>query len=177
LNIDEHIYVGKLGKSVGLKGQMKLFPDTDFPEQFQKGSIFNTNKKLTLKIESIDLGRGVVKFEGIDDIGDAKKLTNQLLYTSLKETREKCGLEKGQYFWFDLIGCTIVEEGKVLGALKDIHRYPITDYFEVETESGLVQEGFAKTFLIPYDENYIKDVDLQKKSITASGAFAILENS
>lgn len=32
----DKIYVAKLGKTVGLKGDLKLFIDSDFPEQFKK---------------------------------------------------------------------------------------------------------------------------------------------
>ena len=32
----DKIYIAKLGKTVGLKGQQKLHIDSDFPEQFKK---------------------------------------------------------------------------------------------------------------------------------------------
>lgn len=171
------VYVAKLGKSVGLKGQLKLFIDSDFPEQFKKDSLFITNKNLTLKIESVDLDRNIIKFFGIDNVDDAKRLTNQLLYTTLEDTRKLCSLDNDQFFWFDLIGCSIVENGKVLGAVKDIHRYPITDYFDIETDKELLLQDLPKSFLIPYDKKYIKEVDIRNKSIETSGAFEILENS
>ena len=45
-----NIYVAKLGKAVGLKGHLRLFIETDFPEQFKKDAIFTTNRNLQLKV-------------------------------------------------------------------------------------------------------------------------------
>lgn len=39
------IYIGKLGKTVGLDGSLKIYIESDFPEQFKKGAVFTTNKK------------------------------------------------------------------------------------------------------------------------------------
>jgi 16S rRNA processing protein RimM len=44
------VYVAKLGKAVGLQGHLRLFIDSDFPEQFKKGAVFTTNRNLTLKV-------------------------------------------------------------------------------------------------------------------------------
>ena len=44
------VYVAKLGKTVGLQGHLRLFIDSDFPEQFKKGAIFTTNRNLILKV-------------------------------------------------------------------------------------------------------------------------------
>lgn len=171
------IYLGKLGKSVGLKGSMKVYLDTDFPDQLKSGTKVTTNKKIELTIESIDIKKSLIKFSSIDDVEEAKKLTNSLLYTTCEETKKTCKLEKNQYFWFDIVGCTIIEDGLLLGIVKDIHRYPITDYLEIMTQSELLEKGLPKTFLIPYDENYIKLVDIEAKEINTQNAYGILENS
>ena len=40
-----------------------------------------------------------------------------------------------------------------------------------------MQKGFSKRFLIPFVEPFKKDVDIDNKKITVSGAFDILEAS
>ena len=45
------IFVAKLGKAVGLQGHLRLFIDSDFPEQFKKGAVFKTNRNLELKVD------------------------------------------------------------------------------------------------------------------------------
>jgi len=173
-----NIYVAKLGKTVGLKGHLKLFIDSDFPEQFKTGSKFQTNKKLTLVVKEYNKNREVVLFENFDNVDLAKKLTNQELYATLEQTRENCKLEENEFFWFDLIDCKIIEDNKTLGVVKDLHRYPSSDYLEISTEASLVKEGLPKTFLLPHIfDVYIKNVDIDKKEIEVRDAYDILENS
>jgi len=176
--MNDKIYVAKLGKAVGLKGHLRLIIDSDFPSQFKKDAVFTTNKNIKLKIEEYNSSRELVKFENYNDVESAKKLTNQQLFASEDETKENCSLEKDQYFWFDIIDCKIVENGKLLGEIKEIHRYPLDDYFEVQTDEALVKEGFSNVFLIPYVvEKYIENVDIDNKIIKTKSCFEILENS
>ncbi len=172
------IYVAKLGKAVGLKGQLRLIIDTDFPSQFKKDAVFITNKNIELKVQEYSASRELIKFENYDDVETARKLTNQELFSSEDETKQNCQLTKDQYFWFDIIDCQIIENGKVLGKIKEIHRYPLDDYFEVETEKSLVEDGLAKIFLVPYIVGtYIENVDIENKTIETKNCLEILENS
>lgn len=172
------IYVAKLGKAVGLKGHLRLIIDSDFPSQFKKNAIFITNKKIELKVQEFNSSRELVKFENYDDVETARKLTNQELYVSREDTKQNCKLEKDQFFWFDIIDCKIIENGKLLGTIKDVHRYPLDDYFEIITDEVLVNEGLAKIFLIPYVlDTYIEKVDIENKTIETKNCLEILENS
>lgn len=172
------IYVAKLGKAVGLKGDLKLFIDSDFPQQFKKGATFTTNRNLTLKIVEYNTKRELVRFENYEDVDLAKKLTNQQLFTSYEQTKENCDLEENEFFWFDLMDCKIIEDDKELGVVKDIHRYPLNDYLEINTSKSLVSQGLPKTFLLPHIfDQYILEVDVENKTIKTQDAYDILENS
>jgi 16S rRNA processing protein RimM len=176
--LKNQIYVAKLGKTIGLKGLMKIHIESDFPNQFTKNAQFTTHKNTTLTVEIFNKQNNTIKFLNIDNIEDAKKLTNAELFTTKDDTKQNCKLEKNQYFWFDLVGCKIVEDDIVLGIIKDIHRYPNSDYFEIQSDDILIQkQNLSKTFLIPYDDNYIKNVDILSKTIIAKNAFDILKAS
>lgn len=171
------VYIAKLGKTIGLRGEIKIFIDSDFPEQFHKGAVFTTNRKQKLTVKSFNINKGTVYFEEINDVDEAKKLTNQELFTTLEDTQKTCNLTENQFFWFDIIGCEVIENDELLGKVKDIHRYPITDYLEVNTNNELVTSGLPKQFLIPYGDNFILNVDIESKKIVVKDARAILENS
>jgi len=173
----DKIYIAKLGKTVGLKGQQKLIIDTDFPEQFKKNTKLTTDKKQELIIETYNTTSNVIKFVGIDSIEDAKKLTNRQLFVSSEDTRENCKLDAKQFFWFDMIGCTVKENEEILGAVIDIQRMPLSDYIMIETDSQLIEKGFATSFLLPYIDTYIINVDIKTKLIIAQDAKNILEAS
>lgn len=172
------IFVAKLGKAVGLQGHLRLFIDSDFPEQFKKGVVFKTNKNLELKVSEYNPSRELIKFENFNDVDTAKKLTNQELFSSIEQTKEFCKLNKNEFFWFDLISCKVYEKDLELGCVKDIQRYPLNDYLEIETSAELVKKAYPKVFLIPHIfDKYILKVDITNKRIEVSDSFVILENS
>ena len=170
------LIIATIGKSVGLRGELKLHLHTDFEEQFKKGSTFQTDKNQKLTIQSYNSKRGIVKFLEINTVDEAKKLTNQKLLTSQEESRKNCKLDDGEYFWFDIIGCKVVEDGKTLGVVKDIQRIASNDMLEIKTDKSLVENGLKKSFLIPYVKNvYIDRVDLESKTIYTKDAYPLLE--
>ena len=171
--MNKKIPIAKLGKSYGIKGWQKIHLLTDFPEQFKPGATFSSDKK-DLTIEKIDLKRGLVKFRGVDTPEDAKKLTNRILYTTEEETKQNIKLKKDEYFWFDIIGCEVFEDGKRLGIVKDIERADV-DYLIINTDEELVKEGYPKRFLIDFKRN-VKNVDIENKRIEATSALDILES-
>lgn len=172
------IYVAKLGKIVGLQGHLRLFIDSDFPEQFKKGVVFTTNRNLQLKVLEYNHKSELIKFENYEDVEVAKKLTNQELYVSIEQTKEICKLAKNEFFWFDLISCDVYENGLKLGIVKEIHRYPLNDYLEIVTDIELTKKDLPKTFLIPHIfDKFVLNVDVENKKIDVINSFGILENS
>jgi len=168
--------VAQFGRTVGLKGELKLNLHTDFPEQFIIGRKLSTDRG-ELEIQNYNPKRGLIKIVGYDNPEDARRLTNSKIYSSEEETREYCKLKEGQYFWFDLIGATVVEDGEDLGIVKDIQRLPQGDYLLINTDNKLVEAKFAKTFMIPYIEQFVKSVDIDNKTIEVVNSKDILEAS
>ena len=173
----DKIYVAKLGRAIGLKGQQKLHIDSDFPEQFKKNSVFYTNKNQKLIIENYNSTSNTVKFIGIDTAEAARKLTNKQLFVSFKDTINNCKLDKKQFFWFDIIGCIVKENGEELGKVTDCQRMPLNDYLQIETTLTLKKQNYSNIFLIPYIDEYIIDVDIAAKTINVHNAKNILEAS
>jgi len=176
--MNSNIYVAKLGKTVGLKGHLKLHIDSDFPEQFKKDAVFVTNRKINLKVVEYNANRDIILFENYEDVDLAKKLINQELFASVKQTRENCQLNENEFFWFDLLGCTVYENDLKLGVVKDIHRYPISDYLEIATDESLLAKDLPKTFLLPHlFDKYILNINIENKELKVKDAYSILENS
>jgi 16S rRNA processing protein RimM len=171
------LHIATIGKTVGIKGDMKLHIKSDFPEQFVKGSSFLMNKKDKITLTDVNLERGLVKLNNITNPEDAKKFTNAKLFTTYEETRKNCHLEKGEYFFFDLEDCEVYEDGKRLGRVYEVQRINITNYLSIVTDESLVKDGFAKSFLVPFIEPFKVDVDIDKKVITLQGAMDILRAS
>ncbi len=169
------IPVAKIGKTTGLKGWLKLHLLTDFPEQFKKNISFESDK-LDLTIENFDKKRNIVKFLNYDDVEEAKKLTNRMLYTSLEESRENCNLKEDEYFWFDIMDCEIIENEKLLGIVQDINRINDINYLVIETSQDLIKENLPNRFLLDF-RRHKTEVDIKDKTIYVKDAFEILETS
>jgi len=173
----DYIHIATIGKTVGIKGDMKFHIHSDFEEQFISGATFYTHKqeKLTLSYISEDID--MIKIDGINTIEDAKKFTNVKLYSTYDLTRETCHLEDGEYFWFDIIGCEVFEESEKIGLVNEIERISITDYLQITTAETLVKRGLNKQFLVPYSKPFLVDVDIENKKIELLGAKDLLEAS
>lgn len=171
------VYLGKLGRAVGLRGEMRIILETDFLEQFKKGTFLYLADSSVLTIESIELNKNHIKFLNIDSPEIASKYTNKEIFSTYEETRKNCKLKEGQFFWFDLIGLNVMEDDLLLGITRDISRFTGSDYFEIETSEELCAQGMPKSFLIPYIPNFIKNVDLNDKKINVQNSLDILKNS
>ncbi len=171
------LHIATIGKTVGIKGDMKLHIQSDFPEQFISGASFFINKNDKIVLSEVNLEKGLVKINNISNPEDAKKFTNAKLYTTYEDTRKNCHLEDGEYFWFDLEDCEVFEDGKLLGKVYEVQRLNITNYLVIDTDESLVKEGFSKRFLVPFIEPFKKSVDIDSKTITISGGIDILEAS
>lgn len=175
LNRNELLHVATLGKSVGLKGFMKLHVVSDFPEIFVSGKSFMLNSGQSVSIEAVD--KNLVKLCGIDSPEACKPFINKKLFMTHKQTREDCLLRHNQYFYFDIIGLKIVEDDQQLGIVSSIERITDIDYLLIKTDSKLVAKKLPKSFLMPYHDRFILHVDINKQIILVSGGLDILEAS
>ncbi len=171
------IYVAKLGRAVGLKGEQKIHIESDFPEQFKENSKFITDKKQELIVESFNSKNNTIKFVGINNIDLAKKLTNRLLFVTIEDTKKQCQLKEKEFFWFDLMDTQIIENEEILGKVVDIQRLPSCDYLVVNTTDELKKQKLSNQFLLPYLDNYIVKVDIENKIIIVKNSKDILEAS
>ena len=173
---NDKFFIAQIGRTVGLWGDLKLHLHTDFPEQFKVGTTYKSDRG-ELTITDINHKRGTIRFRGYEGVDAAKKLTNAKLYANEAQTKENCALDEGQYFWFDVIGCTVKQDDEVLGLVDDIQRMADTDYLAVKTDKRLVEAGLSKNFLLPCIERYIIKVDTEEKIVYTKDAKDILEAS
>lgn len=167
------IEVAKLGKTVGLKGFLRLHFLTDFPEQFKKGSIYHSRIG-DLTIEALN-AKGDVKFVGYDSKEDAAVLTNLVLSSTLEESNQACELDEDEYFWYDIIGLDVYENDILVGTVQEIERYPTEDHLLITTSETIKKEKKLARFLLPFNKRTIVDVNLEEKKVTVTGALEIID--
>ena len=155
--------IAKIGKTVGVKGYLKLHILTDFPNQLQTDKEYITKTK-SLTIQKIN-AKNEVKFHGYDTKEEAKELTNLVLQLQKEEAEKLCDLKEDEFFWYDIIGLEVYEDNQKLGIVKDIQRLPLEDHLVIE----LFNETIEK-ILFPYNKRTIKGVNLEYKKIEVCGA-------
>ncbi len=172
------VLVAKLGRTVGVQGFVRLHNLSDFPEQFECGASFFDKNSRVLKIKARNAQS--VLFEGFESLECAKTLVNLELFQSVEKSRASCKLGDDEFFYFDIIGLEVFENGLLLGIVKDI--LPAgNDLLLIKSDESLVKKGFASEFYLPYVDFYVKSVELgakdSKKSADLQSANSKNENS
>jgi len=159
----EYVRLGKITKTFGLEGGVKCFSLTDFPtERFQprtKLSLLdertNQRKEVTLKSFRDSGPFYFLSFEGIDDISEAEKL--QGFFVEIE--KGKAPLPQGHYRLNDLLECEVKDEkGTLLGKVSEVLAYSTVKTLRVRRDG-------AKDFFVPFVDEFIKSVDIEKKTI------------
>lgn len=172
------VLVAKLGRTVGVQGFVRLHNLSDFPEQFECGASFFDKNSRVLKIKARNAQS--VLFEGFESLESAKTLVNLELFQSVEKSRASCKLNESEFFYFDIIGLEVFENGLLLGVVKDI--LPAgNDLLLIKSDESLVKKGFASEFYLPYVDFYVKSVELgakdSEKSADLQSANSKNENS
>ena len=144
----ERLEVGQIVNTFGIKGFVKVYPYVDDINRFDDlKNVYLKSKNKENKFE----------IEGVDTIEQAQNLRNFYIEIDRKDAVK---LEEGQYFIADLLGLDVfLDTGEKLGNLDDIYGYGSSDIFVVKNEQG-------KQFLLPYIDEVVKNIDLEKGKIT-----------
>ena len=159
--------VGKLGSTYGIRGWLRIYSSTE-----QAESIFNYQPwflKIKGKWQPTELENWrhhnheiIVKLKGVDDREAAQIFANVEIGVDLSVFPE---LEEGDYYWHDLIGCSVVNlEGYTMGTVTEMMETGSNDVLVVKANT---KDAFGKQErLIPFlYEQVVKRVDLTTKTI------------
>jgi len=159
--------VGKLVNTHGIRGEVKIFSQTDFPEErFAQGSKLTlrnpeTEQKLTVEIVSARPQKNmfIVKLKGYDNINDVEKYKGWTLSVTKDNMVE---LEEGEYYQHQIIGCKVVtDEGEELGLITEILVPGANDVWVVQE-----QKPKGRQILIPVIDDVLLDVNVDTKTVT-----------
>lgn len=157
------VRIGKIVNTQGLKGDLRIFPSTDYKERFEELEYVylegEKNKKFVITKVRYKKNLAIVKFENYDNINDVEIFRNKEVFTEKLDQDE---LEEDRFYVEDLIGIKIIDEEKgYIGILKEIIQNPAHDIYLIELESG-------KEIMIPAVSEYIIDTDIDNSVMTVS---------
>ncbi|NQX57417.1 ribosome maturation factor RimM [Paenibacillus qinlingensis] len=156
------VTVGKVVNSHGIRGELKIVPETDFPERFDVGNsliiVDSQNKQTPVTVKTSRLHKNVfiVLFSQFTNINDVEKYKGSLLKIEAKDQKP---LEEGEYYYHEIIGCKVVtEDEQELGQISEILTPGANDVWVVALPKG-------KQLLLPVIDDVILKVDIPNKTI------------
>ncbi|TCS79212.1 ribosome maturation factor RimM [Tepidibacillus fermentans] len=161
----QYIKVGKIVNTFGIRGEIKIYLYTDFPEQrFQKNQQLYVGKEekpneYRFTVEKAKPYKNVylLKFKEFDNINQVEKYRDYYLWITKEEQGD---LAEGEYYYHQIIGCQVVTTGgEEIGIVTGILRPGANDVWIVKAKTE------KKEFLIPYIKDVIKVVDVKNKKI------------
>jgi 16S rRNA processing protein RimM len=158
--VTEYLNVGKIVNTQGLKGEVRVISQTDFPElRYKKGAVltlFQEKKEpieLTIKTHRKHKNFDIVTFEDHFSINDVEKYRDGILKVSKDQLTD---LPQDEFYYHEIIGLTVIDENeKKLGKIKEILSPGANDVW-------VVQRPKKKDALIPYIESVVQSVDLKE---------------
>jgi 16S rRNA processing protein RimM len=165
------IAVGRVAKSVGIKGELGISMLTDDPRRFTKLKYVwigrDESKAVRYTITSARTTRSavVLKLEEIDSRTAADGQRGQLVFVS---TNDAISPRKGSYFIHDIIGINVVTEaGDKIGTVREVMKLPANDVW-------VISAG-GKEILIPAIKAVIRSVDLKRHTVVIRPLEGLLE--
>ena len=156
---DSLLWVGRVVKTKGIKGQLKVSSSGGGSVPFTKGKEIYLEKPQGLKkpftVHSLGLYKGmtILSLQEVNRVEEAEELVGCSVYVA-KEDLEP--LPPDEFYWFQLLGLEVkTEEGDYLGKLEEILPTGSNDVFVVRKE--------GQEILIPAIEEVVIQVDLQEK--------------
>ncbi|MBH0129461.1 ribosome maturation factor RimM [Salinibacterium sp. NK8237] len=150
--------MGRLTKAHGLKGAVKVEMYTDAPERrFVPGAVFSLQVPTSSAwhgktLELIELkwfnAQPVAFFKGVPDRSAAEKLVKAILWIDHDPNEAP---EEDAWFNHQLIGLTVIRDGKKVGTLAQVDHFPGQDLLTVTTDNGDVLVPFVKSIVASVD--------------------------
>ncbi len=150
---DKKIIIGKIGAAHGVRGDMKVYPLTDFPDRF------NTIKKAFIDDKEINIistryqnNFVVMKVKDVNSREEVARYTNKLLKINRSDVPP---LNEGEYYSFDIIGLKVInQDDAVLGEIIEILKTGSNDVYITKTPEG-------KQLLIPALKKVVTEINIE----------------
>jgi len=151
----EKLRLGRITSAVGLAGEIRIYPYTDYKEKFEECSyVLLRDEKYPIEKVRYHKNMAILKLKGINDRTAAEKCREQDVFIFREDAPP---LPPGTYYVKDLIGLSIVDEsGEPIGTLRDVIKNSAQDLYEVEPNDG------GKPFLIPVVEEFVPEISPEK---------------
>ena len=151
--MEQKICIGKIVKTIGIKGEVKVIGYTDSLDRFKKlNNFYLDGKEFECEKASIRNDFVALKIKGYDTPELALELKDKLIYVDRKDAVK---LKLDQYFVCDLIGLKLINsKNEEVGTVVDVENYGASDILDC-TING-------KECSVPFIENIFSEINIEK---------------
>jgi 16S rRNA processing protein RimM len=168
---DEMAVVGRIARAHGIRGQVIVNLETDFPEtRFQPGAelfIERGGEVSTLRLTTVRFHRDrpVVGIEGVATMNDAEALAGSELRVPADQLAP---LPPGTFYRHDLVGCRVeTRDGQAVGTVSAVEG--------TMAGSRLVIDSARGEILIPLANDICTTIDVDGKRIVVEPPEGLLD--
>lgn len=151
--MDRQVIIGKIVAPHGVRGDLRILPLTEKPEQFLnlKYLLLEGGGKLRIENARFHKRMVLVKAEGVDDMSGAELLRGKSVMIYSEDLPP---LEEGRFYVADLIGLTVFEEsGSKVGCFKEVISTGGHDVYVIGVPEG-------RDILLPALRIFVREIDL-----------------
>jgi 16S rRNA processing protein RimM len=149
-------------KTQGRRGEVAVESHTDVPDRFRQNmrlwALAKDGQRREVTVEDLWPHKSflVLKFQGIETISDAEPMVGAELQLPRSERAQ---LEPGWTYLSDLIGCTVFDDQREIGAIEGV------EFGAGEAPLLVVSSGAKLPYQIPFAEAYLEKVDLERRQV------------
>ena len=150
---DDTVVVGRVIRSHGLDGSLRIQLLSDNPARFQAGGALTvTGRTHTVaSCHHLPGGHALLRLEGLNDPYAARRLSGEWL---IAPTESEPQLPEGEYYHYQLVGLTVItDQGENLGTIQEVLETGSNDVYVVKSESG-------GEILLPAISQVVRRIDL-----------------
>jgi 16S rRNA processing protein RimM len=148
--------LGAVGRPHSLDGSFRVDGAVDW-HAYAKGSrILVGGVERRIVARSGDQLRPILRLAGIDSRTEIEALRGALLEVPTEQVPEP---EEDAFWVFDLIGCEVELEGRVLGVVREVLDRPANDVLVVTVEDG-------DDLLVPFTRDAVPHVDITGRRLS-----------
>ncbi len=165
----DKLRIGKIVNTHGLKGEVKVYPYTDYPERFKEIKYLymeDSNEKISVDSVKISKNMPILKLSNISTIDEAEKNRNKYLFIDRENARQ---LDEDEHLIVDLIGCKVYDMNEnYIGIVEDVLQYSANDVYVIKSES-------EKNYLVPAIKQFVPVIDIENKKIVIDPIKGMIE--
>ena len=168
----DQVLVGKVVKAHGIKGEIKVFPFSKFPDDFKSyPDVIITDepagKRVVYRVIKSRSWKklAIIQLDGVDNRNDSEELRGKEVWILRQYLRQP---EPDEYRLPEMKGLQVVtDNGRRLGTVTSLMATPGHDI--------LVITGLDREYLIPAVDELIRDIDEETGTLIISPTPGLLE--